>query len=371
MSKIAKKKKLLPVFVIFSLVLFLSLFLFALWTEAQSPECMGNCNECSHADCDLRPDRCEWDGVESECCRKLEIGWPKSPMGTLMNGCTTLPVMIKYFYEWGVLLGGLATFIALVMAGFQYLTSVGDPNKMKDARGNIISAILGLTLVLASWLVLNTINPDLTTFHNVTFNPVDVNALLEKFTTGETEPCVLAEVYKEKNYGKGSGFYILPWRRHWPLTGGWTTEYVKETFGLIKSVRMFVQCDLCSASDTEADVGLPAAEQKCLEKIKFDGSSVYYIKDGFIDPDDPTKSCTQWQLGAPIQYDVILDREAYFHPGGACTLQLSSGKAWWDIFGEFCADRIGETAGSHPNLDNLTDRTIDCVKLIKHEAGKF
>jgi hypothetical protein len=92
----------------------------------------------------------------------LEIDWPPSPLGTDLTDASTLTDLVKYLYEWGIALGGLAAFIALLIAGFIYLTSVGDPQKMADARGRIIWALAGLVLLLAAWLILNTINPDLT-----------------------------------------------------------------------------------------------------------------------------------------------------------------------------------------------------------------
>jgi len=93
----------------------------------------------------------------------LELNWPPSPGGIQLTDATTLTGMVKYFYEWGIALGGLAAFIALIIAGFQYLTSMGDPGKIKEARDRISSAVLGLVLLLSSFLILNTINPELTT----------------------------------------------------------------------------------------------------------------------------------------------------------------------------------------------------------------
>lgn len=92
----------------------------------------------------------------------LEIAWPPSPMGTNLTDASTLTELSRYLYEWGIALGGLAAFIALLIAGFLYLTSVGDPQKLADARGRIIWALAGLVLLFAAWLILNTINPDLT-----------------------------------------------------------------------------------------------------------------------------------------------------------------------------------------------------------------
>jgi len=91
------------------------------------------------------------------------VSWPHSPLGTQLNPDTDeMSVLIKYLYEWAIGLGGLAVFAVLVWAGFQYLTSTGDPQKMKEAMASIKSAALGLILLLASVLILNTINPQLT-----------------------------------------------------------------------------------------------------------------------------------------------------------------------------------------------------------------
>ncbi len=105
---------------------------------------------------------------------ELEVHWPPSPLGTLLTDASDLTIFIRYLYEWGIALGGLAAFIALIIAGFQYLTSVGDPARMKEAMDRIKSAFLGLVLLLGSWLILNTINPQLTTLHVPLFRPGDI-----------------------------------------------------------------------------------------------------------------------------------------------------------------------------------------------------
>ena len=134
----------------------------------------------------------------------LELDWPPSPTGIDLNNLTTgreLAEMIAYFYEWGISIGGLAAFFALVMAGFQYLTSVGDPGKMADARDRISSAITGLLLLLASFLILNVINPELTTLRVPKINPP--GSTLEPATaTIETvlKTCEKALVYPQEEY---------------------------------------------------------------------------------------------------------------------------------------------------------------------------
>jgi hypothetical protein len=93
--------------------------------------------------------------------RGLEITWPPSPGGTELTSGSTFDVLVKYLYEWGIALGGIVAFFVLVFAGFQYLTSAGDPGKMKEAKDRIFSAFLGLILLLSTWIILNAINPEL------------------------------------------------------------------------------------------------------------------------------------------------------------------------------------------------------------------
>jgi hypothetical protein len=94
----------------------------------------------------------------------LITNWPPSPFPphiTLTND-STLTDMVRYFYEWGIFLGGLAVAVALLIGGFLYLTSAGDPGRLKEAKDRIFSALTGLVLLLSIFLILRTINPQLT-----------------------------------------------------------------------------------------------------------------------------------------------------------------------------------------------------------------
>ncbi|MFA6376336.1 MAG: pilin [Candidatus Paceibacterota bacterium] len=94
---------------------------------------------------------------------KFQTKWPKSPMGTdIMAGNNpTMAVAIQYLYEWGVGLGGMAVFIALIIAGFEYITSIGNPSKMQDAFNRIRDAVVGLIVLLSSYAVLTMIGINL------------------------------------------------------------------------------------------------------------------------------------------------------------------------------------------------------------------
>lgn len=74
----------------------------------------------------------------------------------------TLPGIIAWLYYFIVMISGLAAFVTIVWGGIQYLTSAGDPTKMADAMDRIKNAVLGLVIVLASVLILQTISPEFT-----------------------------------------------------------------------------------------------------------------------------------------------------------------------------------------------------------------
>ena len=48
-----------------------------------------------------------------------------------------------------------------VYGGFRYLTSAGNPSAMSDANSQIFAGLIGLIVILSSWLLLTTINPQL------------------------------------------------------------------------------------------------------------------------------------------------------------------------------------------------------------------
>jgi ABC-type dipeptide/oligopeptide/nickel transport system permease subunit len=61
----------------------------------------------------------------------------------------------------GIYLAAILTVIMLIIGGIQYMTAGGDPGKVGNAKDRIKNAVFGLLLVLASYLIVYTINPDL------------------------------------------------------------------------------------------------------------------------------------------------------------------------------------------------------------------
>ncbi len=112
----------------------------------------------------------------------LQLNWPDSPGGTPLDSGSGIAKLVKYFYEWGIGLGVIIFFGILVYAGFLYITSAGNPSKMKSAKSKIISGFSGVLLLLGSYLLLNTINPELTNIK--TISPPDPQAGFGEFQAG-------------------------------------------------------------------------------------------------------------------------------------------------------------------------------------------
>ena len=75
-----------------------------------------------------------------------------------------IPQYIRYIFVFSLGVVGIIAFVAMLMAAFGYVTSVGNPQKAAAAKDKIFSALLGMLILFASYLLLNTINPDLLKF---------------------------------------------------------------------------------------------------------------------------------------------------------------------------------------------------------------
>lgn len=69
---------------------------------------------------------------------------------------------LSSIYVFALGLVGISAFIMFVYAGFKYMTAGDNETRVKDARKKMGDASLGLILAFLSWLILRTINPDLT-----------------------------------------------------------------------------------------------------------------------------------------------------------------------------------------------------------------
>lgn len=71
------------------------------------------------------------------------------------------------FYNYGLAFSGILATLVLMGAGLIWLTSGGDSGKITQAKKLISGAIIGLLILVCAWMILNTINPNLTRLSNI------------------------------------------------------------------------------------------------------------------------------------------------------------------------------------------------------------
>jgi hypothetical protein len=102
----------------------------------------------------------------------LEMDYPEiagTDSETVKSG---LPGYVKYIFNLGIVLAGMVAFGALIKAGITYLTAVGNPEKLKEGKDGLVSAFLGLIILLSSYMILASINPQLVIFKIPILSPI-------------------------------------------------------------------------------------------------------------------------------------------------------------------------------------------------------
>jgi hypothetical protein len=187
-------------------------------------------------------------------------------------------------------------------------------------------------LLLSSWLILNTINPQLTNLAEPDLQEITEELEFEALDEPKNPPCEFAEIYNE-----------VGWQDH--CTDIWIPANKTES-GFIKqcSIRSYVfyrRRQLTKAPCPEGD--LPP-NTKCV--------------DGFLlEPCDPEiEHCTT-------------KRGVDYKEGGACVLEIYKDTTWWIFIVEKCGDKLNNPGGaSVENLEPLIPHPvedIECIKLIQ------
>jgi len=83
---------------------------------------------------------------------------PGSPEVEKVNNLT---VYLEALFKYAITIAAILAVIMIVIGGLQYIGAAGNTSVIEDAKDRIYWAIVGLILALGSWLILNTINPEL------------------------------------------------------------------------------------------------------------------------------------------------------------------------------------------------------------------
>lgn len=92
---------------------------------------------------------------------KSEIPKGKTePPGVIID-CNSISQMASDVYKFIAGIAGIAAVIVMMAGGYVWLFAGGNASKVTEAKSLITSAVLGLVLVLGSYMILNLINPEL------------------------------------------------------------------------------------------------------------------------------------------------------------------------------------------------------------------
>jgi hypothetical protein len=104
--------------------------------------------------------------------RPFELKYPRIA-GDELTVREGLPGYVKYIFHLAVGIIGFVIFGVLIYNGIRYLVSAGNPEQMADARTGILYAFFGGMLLLCSFLIFETINPQLKILKLPPIKPVE------------------------------------------------------------------------------------------------------------------------------------------------------------------------------------------------------
>jgi hypothetical protein len=93
--------------------------------------------------------------------RSLEVPLLIEVEGVTLTETPILPDYVDYIFNLSVILAALIAFLSIIYGGVRHLTSAGNPAAMQDANDQIFAGVIGLIVILGSWILLTTINPQL------------------------------------------------------------------------------------------------------------------------------------------------------------------------------------------------------------------
>ncbi|MDP1629018.1 MAG: hypothetical protein Q8L57_00190, partial [bacterium] len=111
--------------------------------------------------------------------QKLEFKIPKMP------DTVTLPQYLRGIFIFGLAAVGITAMASIMLGGIRYMASDLITTK-QDAKDQILSAIQGLLLLLFSYLILNTINPELVSLRTAELKPLKKDTTTTTATTTKT-----------------------------------------------------------------------------------------------------------------------------------------------------------------------------------------
>lgn len=118
---------------------------------------------------------------------------------------------VSQMYVFAVGLSGIAATIMIMVGGFLWLTAGGNNSQVENAKRYISSALLGLSLMLGSYVILYNVNPKLVRFDAlrlISVRHIELGEYLAKFIDADSTigKCTVSGLSNSESYVGGSVF---------------------------------------------------------------------------------------------------------------------------------------------------------------------
>lgn len=108
---------------------------------------------------------------------------------------------VSSFYIFFAGVAGILAVVVMMWGGFHYITSAGNPQKMKQGQEIISNAVIGLILVLTSYVLLRTINPNLLSLNLTSLSYVPQILQTQRYCEAQGANAVSAAAAQGKTCG--------------------------------------------------------------------------------------------------------------------------------------------------------------------------
>ena len=68
-----------------------------------------------------------------------------------------LPTLIRTVINWALYLSAIVAVIFIIIGGFMYITSAGDPAKATKGRTTLVNALIGLAIIILSYMIVQVV----------------------------------------------------------------------------------------------------------------------------------------------------------------------------------------------------------------------
>lgn len=83
--------------------------------------------------------------------------WPADCIEREVPKLTCIPAVFKNLVDWALILAGVVAVFLIIVSGYKFISSGGDPKQVEGARQTLTYAIIGLLVVFLSFFIINII----------------------------------------------------------------------------------------------------------------------------------------------------------------------------------------------------------------------